>query len=459
MHALQFTIPLAVDPCKEYNSLAAPTATWAEDFIYPYHNTEWSAARSYLFSPDFSLPETLLGRHYGEYMLVYFYTKKYDDPEAVRQAWTNAGMMDSLMSFYALGGVSFEQVAALWNKEPFGTFFKDHDGLDYQARAYIEATLQAPAGFQEYDLEDYLGAGAARFHHYMVDPSVRTITILNGLTTKIVKGPYNGLDEDQVYDQEEVSEDDMRGAEVVTMVKFEGLDEPYVLINPGRLDFCQDWLRQKVTEIVVIQANNDLTDRDRELKRTGEQSKILVSSVPCMRLTGTATRTDRYPGVVETLSASGLEYYHIVYDILTDDLRYANLISPEIEMQLKKGSVSWQISGTDVLGCTHSGSASFTISAANYSLLNLQYQLLPGSKHYLGYSGNAAADEGAEVTDTYQCPNMDPQEHTFDPGYFFMADGEIPVNAGGTLSGSKTYDQGAGISTTFEWDFIPSTLP
>jgi hypothetical protein len=178
-----------------------------------------------------------------------------------------------------------------------------------------------------------------------------------------------------------------------------------------------------------------------------------------MKLTGTATRTDRSPGVVETLSASGLEFNHIIYDFISEDLRYANLISPEIEMQLKKGSVSWQISGTDVTGCTHSGSESFTITTNNYSLLNLQFQLLPGSHHYLGYTGNAGLDDGAEVTDTITCPDGDPQEHTFVPGYFFMSDGEISVTPSGSLSGSKTIDQGAGISTTFEWNFQASTLP
>jgi hypothetical protein len=460
MHALQFSFPLSVNPCSgEYAWMGEATATWAEDYVYHGHNTEWRLAKNYLNFPELAINNRYNWRDYGEYLLVYYYTRKYNDPDAVRQAWVNAGSFDSLMSFNSFGNMNFQQLGALWNKEPFDTFFKDSDGLDYQVKPAVDTTLKATGGFKEYDLWDWLKPGGARFFHYKVDPSVHTITILNGLTSKIVKGPNSGNADDLVYNQEDVSMDDMRGADVVTMVKFEGLDEPYVLPNPGRLDFCLDWLKQKVSEIVVIIANNDMTDRNRDLKSTGANTKILVSAVPCMKLTGTATKTNKSPGVVETLSASGLEYNYIVYDILSDQLRYANLISPQIQMQLKKGSVSWQISGTDVTHCTHTGSNSFSITQDNYSLLNLQFQLLPGSLHFMGYDGYAAPDDGAEVTDTIKCPETAPYESTYDPGYFFMPDGEIPVNPDGSLSGSKTFDQGAGISTTFEWNFQPSTLP
>ena len=459
MHALQFSFVLAVDPCTEYNWLAEATATWAEDYVYPGHNTEWRVAQFYLDSPHLAINNTKNWRDYGEYLLVYYYTQLNNYPEAVRDAWTAAGSMDSLLSFSTLGGMSYDQVASLWNKEPFDTFFKDSDGLDKLVKPWLDTTLQASGGFKAYNIDDYLKPGGARFYHYKIDPSVRTITYLNGLTTKISQGPYDGLADDFVYTQEDVSLEDMRGAEVVVMVKYAGLDQPYTFYAPSRLDFCQDWLTQKVSELVVININNDMTDRDRYLKSTGELSKILVSSAPCMKLTGTASKTFRWDSVTESLSASGLEYEFIAYDYLTEDFRLADLISPEIQMVLKKGSVAWQISGTNSNGCTYTGSDNFTITEDTYSSLSLQYQLLPGCRRFLGYEGYAGPDDGAEVTYTMKCPNQDPQVVTSAPGHFFMPDGETPITSGGTLSSSKTINEGGGVSTTFNWNLTPSTLP
>lgn len=458
MHALQFSYSLAVNPCTEYLWLGEATATWSEDYIYPDHNTEWRLAKTYLRTPQLAINNTSDWRQYGEYLLLYYHTHKYNDPDAVRQAWADAELMDSLEAFNALGGVEPDQLAALWNQEPFETFFKDTDNLDYRVSTAVNTTLTAAGGFKEYDLPANLRAGGAHFYHYMVDPSVRTITFLNGLTTKISIGPSDYSPDDFVYHQDAVSDDDMRGAEVVFMVKYEGLEDPYIFYFPERLNICQDWLTQKVSEIVVIVANNDMTDRDRVLKSTGVDSKILVTSAPCMKLTGTATRTNKFANVTETLSATGLQFEYYAYDILSQDLRQADLISPEIVMQLVGGSASWHISGTDSNGCTYSGSAAFTISEWNGAMLYQQFQLLPGSRRFLGYEGSAGPDSDAEVTYTVRCPNQAPETFTAGPGYFFMPDGETPVDAGGVLNGSILFEDSSG-STQFDWNLTPSTLP
>jgi hypothetical protein len=458
MHALQYSFSLAVNPCTEYLWLGEATATWTEDYIYPDHNTEWRLAKTYLSTPQLEINDTSGWRQYGEYLLLYFHTHKYNDPDAVRQAWANAEMMDSLEAFQAFNGVEPDQLAALWNKEPFETFFKDSDNLDYRVTPDVNATLTAAGGFNEYDLPANLKSGGARFYHYTVDPSVRTLTFLNGLTNKISKGPYEGLEDDFVYQQDAVSDDDSKGAEVVFMVKYAGLEDPYIFYFPERLNFCQDWLTQKVSEIVVIVANYDMTDRDRELKSTGLNSKIVVTSAPCMKLTGTATRTDKFANVTETLSASGLQYEYITYDWLSEDLRQADLISPEIVMRLVGGSASWHISGTDSNGCSYNGSAAFTISESNGAFLNLQFQLLPGSRRFLGYEGYAGPDPDAEMTYTVKCPDQDQETFTGSPGYFFMPDGETPVKASGVLNGSILFEDSSG-STQFVWNLTPSTLP
>ncbi len=228
---------------------------------------------------------------------------------------------------------------------------------------------------------------------------------------------------------------------------------------PEQLNICQDWLTLRVSEIVVIVANNDKTDRDRVLRSTGLDSKILVTSAPCMKLTGTAPVTYKWANVTETLSASGLQFEYYAYNILSEDLRQADLISLEIEMLLVGGSASWHISGTDSNDFPYSGSAAFTISESNWAVLDLQYQLLPGSRRFLGYEGSAGPDSDAEVTYAVHCPNQDPETVTGSSGYFFMPGGEMPITPGGLLAGSKTIDEGDGNSTTYNWSLSPSPLP
>ena len=459
MHALQFSFPLAVNPCGEYQWLGEATATWAEDFVYPDHDSEHRTAEWYLKKHSPVINDTANYRQYGEYLLVYYYTHKYNDPDAVRRTWASAGSNDSLMAFMNLGDMSAEQIASLWNIEPYGTWFADQDQVYYNITRNNTDTTLKTTGFNEYVLPDDLYPGSLLVYHYHVDPSVRTITFLNGLTTKITAGPDNGFPDDTVYNQTEVPYDDMMGANVVVMLKYEGLDEAYTWYTPARLDICQDWQTQRVSEMLIFMTNQDMSDRTRMLHATGANSRILVSSVPCMKLTGTASKTNKWSNVTETLSASGLEYKYIIYDYLSPDFRFANLISPEIQMVLDSGSVSWNIEGTDSNGCSYSGSDSFTITSDNSSMLTLKYQLLPGSLHYLGYDGNAGTDYGEYVSYIVQCPNEDPQTFTEPTGYFFMSDGEMPVDPSGKISGIKIIDNGGGNTTTFEWNLTPSTLP
>ena len=132
MHALQFSFTLKGSAyefaCTEYLWMGEATATWAEDYVYHDHNTEWKTAQQYLDTTKLRLNNREEGRDYGEYLLVYYHTRKYGDDDAVRQAWTAAQSVDSLTAFMSFGNFNFEQLAALWNQEPFETFFIDFRG-------------------------------------------------------------------------------------------------------------------------------------------------------------------------------------------------------------------------------------------------------------------------------------------------------------------------------------------
>ncbi len=455
MHALQFSFKLKVNPCVEYQWLGEATATWVEDFIYPSHNTEWRMAQSYLKTTFLAINDTTNWRQYGAYLLPYYFTKEYADPDAVRQAWVTAEYKDSLVSFRSLGGLNPFQVISLWNKKPFDTFFKDEEGLDYTVTPSIDETLKAGSGFKVYDLWDTLPVGGIRFMHYKVDPSVHTITYLNGLNTKITAGPYNEQLDNTIYKQDSDYYD--QWAEVAVMVKYAGHDEPYIWLGANnRLDFCQDWLSQKVSEIVVVAANIDLDDRTHQITSAGEKSKIIVSSVPCIKIQGTATVRHKYGGETETLTGSGLVY--MPYFDPSLDYRVNLLGADSIHMRLISGSVAWNIGGTDPSGCTYSGSDSFTINEGNNgSYINMYFSLLPGSKHYLGYEGTGGPDNGTEVTYTKNCPGYPTENPTETIGNFFMPDGTVPVGADGRLKGSKTVNEGGQLSTEWEWNFTPAT--
>jgi len=460
MHALQFSYNLAVDPCLEYRWLGEATASWAEEFVYPDHDTEWRLARYFLDNPWYRLHEQTGYHDYGLYLLVYERTQKYNEPGSVRQAWVNAQYMDSYESFLALGGLNFEQVAALWNKAPFSTFFQDEDTLPYQIKPKKDEILTAAGGFKEYVLEDTLLPGMIHAYHYTVDPSVRTITILDGLTTQLTQGLYHDRDGDLTYNQEQASEDDLRGAQIVTLVKFESTDEVWTAVNAWRQDFCQDWLKQRVSEILIFVTNNDLTDRNNWVQPTGVSTRILVSSVPCVKLQGSASVTTEYDGVTESLSASGLEYVSFSYLPELDLPPMVNIIDPEITMRLTGGSASWNIEGTDSDGCTYSGSDSFTITKdGNPSMLSLYFSLLPGSTHFMGYEGTGTLDSPTpESHYSVSCPDQPVQNFYPTVGNFFMPDGETPVSPDGRLTGEKVITEGE-IVTRWEWNFSPVTAP
>jgi hypothetical protein len=455
MHALQFSFSLAVNPCTEYSWLGEATASWAEDFVYPDHDTEWRFAKYFLNLPYKALNNRTDWRDYGEYLLIYYFTHKYNNPYAVRTAWTAAETLDSLEAFYSLGGLSADQVASLYNKEPFGAFFKDHDTLPYSG-FHLSRTLKPAGGFNEFSLVTGIPAGAIYIDHFTVDPSVRTLTILDGMTTKIIAGPYEGVGEDRIYNQEDPDPDTIRGAQTVTLIKVDGQDA-WQTVNPGRQDFCLDWVKQRVTELLVIQTNQDLTDRNRELRTAGERTKILVSTAPCMSLHGAASKTITFDGVTETLAASGLEYVLTGFEPSFDP-QYVNLLAPNIDMHLVKGEVSWSIQGADSDGCTYSGSDSFTLTEwSNPSQLTLYYDLLPGSRRFMGYEGTGSTDSPMpEVSYTVSCPDRPTQTFEEVVGYFFMPDGTIPVGGDGSLKGAATLDDG-GQTILYEWNLSPGT--
>ncbi len=452
MHALQFSYNLAVNPCLEYRWLGEATAAWAEDYVYPDHDFEWRVAKYYLDSPSSMLNDTHHFRDYGIYLLVYQHTQRHNDPGAVRMAWQAAQTVDSLEAFYALGGLNFEQVISLWNKEPFGTFFKDHDTLPYQIEPVKSGVLRADGGFTNYRLDDVLLTGGIYAYHYTVDPSVRTLSLLNGVSYKLNIETEEG---DSTYEQTRVDDENQRG-EMIALVKFEGHDEPYTILNPGRLDFCQDWKHQRVSELLVFIVNSDLADRNQWSGGGGYPSRILVSSLPCMGLRGSAERSTSYDGITETISANNLEFELSSY--LPDLPPIFNAIHPDISMRLTGGTAQWSIQGVDSQGCEYKGGQGFTLTeGSNPSNLWMRFDLLPGSSHYRGYHGTVTLDSASpKVSYTVSCPDKPTEnvEQVVGPIVNFFRD--TPAKLDGALAGNLSQVEGD-IVTNWVWNLTPVT--
>lgn len=452
MHALQYAFPMKDNKCSEYDWIAEASATWAEDLVYKSTNSEWRYAQGYLDNTGKIINDRSDLHDYGAYLLPFFYSREYDNEIGMRYVWQNAGSMDSLQAAQALINFNYEQVEMLWNQEPFNTWLLAEEGMTYHAKAEVDGTLTPGGGFNEVPLKDDLQVGAIRFFHYTVAEAARTIIFMDGLTTKISRVSQG---DNKVFQQDPVSYDDSKGAQVLLLVKYQGQDEPWRLFNPGSYGFCQDWSQQKISEFLVIQNNQDMTDRNRTLTSTGEDSRFVVTSVPCIQVKGTAKRTIEANGVTTKMESSDLTFEYAGFD--PGWPWQADIIGNQnIHMAVKSGTVSWNISGTDQNGCTYSGSDSFTLHPENNgSSLTLYHGYLPGSQQHIGYYGSASPDSGEYATYTVKCPDEDPVDFDEYGLIFFIPDGMTPVTASGALQGQIVIDNGGGITETFEWNLQP----
>jgi len=452
-HALQFSYPMMNDKCSEYDWMAEATATWAEDFAYPDHDTEWEYAKAYLDSVSEPIYDRTDLRDYGLYLLPFFTTREHGSM-LMRYAWMNAGWMDSLQAFRGLANLNPDQVEALFNQSPFSQYFFNKESMPYRVTPEDMKVIKASGGYQEYSMKDELYPGAMRFYHFYVDPTVRTLVFYDGLNQKLSRVPEYDGSGDFIYEQTDISEEERLGAEVIYLAKSQGDSERWQLINPGNYSYCLDWNKQLISEVLVILVNQDMTQRDRQLISVGEDSKIIATSMPCIRVSGSAKVTHSFDGVTTTINATNLVYE--MYGFNPDWFPMSNLIGTnDIAMGIKSGNVTYKTEGTNSDGCTYSGSDSFTITEYNGSQLSLHHQYLPGSEQFLSYDGTGAPDDGSEGHYSVSCPDEPVQNFTDTGLIFFLQHGDYPIKADGSLQGQWVLDQGGGVISVYEWDLKP----
>jgi hypothetical protein len=481
MHAIQFAG--TIQNCGDYRWLKEATATWAEDFVYKDANSEWGVVSGFLDHPDYSLDANANLHDYGAYLWPYFLTHQLNDNSIIRTMWEKAATEpNSFMAVLNALPTEFQDyywpifLGKLWNKAPFEEYYKTEDQLLKTVKMQSDQTISAASGEQAIPLAGDFEIGAARFYHITVDPSVRSLTILNGLGRKLSIGPADDVwltDGDQIYQSEELSASDAAGATLVVLMKVAGSD--YQMINMGMSDLqsefhthCVD-VQGKIEDLVIIQSNADFENPTHVISPKGLPTTVFANNLPCWKVSGSSSVTWTNAGITRKFSTTNAVYSYPSGwpDLSMDPYKYSNnvLAYPYIQLVLLSADVNWSISGTDSGNCTYSGSG--TISApeqpgAGSESVTIYNGVLPGSPTYRGYIGGGSTLDDEIIT--YSITGEDCPTEGTDYGSFqfleiplLMDRANIKVPAGsGVLSGSYEWeDQGS--FTSLEWNLTPQT--
>lgn len=481
MHAIQFAG--TIQNCGDYRWLKEATATWAEDFVYKDANSEWGVVSGFLDHPDYSLDANAGLHDYGAYLWPYFLTHQLNDNSIIRTMWEKAATEpNSFMAVINALPTEFQDyywpvfLGTLWNKAPFEEYYKTEDQLLKTVKMQSDQTISAASGEQAIPLDGDFEIGAARFYHITVDPSVRSLTILNGLGRKLSKGPADDVwltDGDQIYLSEELSTSDTAGATLVVLMKVAGSD--YQMINMGMSDVqsesnthCVD-VQGKIEDLVIIQSNADFENPTHVISPKGLPTTVFANNLPCWKVSGSASYTWTNDGITRKFSTTNAVYsYPSAWpDLSKDPYKYLNngFAYPYIQLFLLSADVNWSISGTDSLNCTYSGSGTFSAPeqpGAGSESVTIYNGVLQGSPTYRGYIGGGSTLEDEIITYSItgeDCPTEGKDYGSFQfleiPLLMDRANIKVPAG-GGVLSGSYEWeDQGS--HTSLEWNLTPQT--
>jgi hypothetical protein len=478
MHAIQYG--MGAQSWTEYGWVMESLAVWAEDYVYPNANSEWELAPQYMNQTEHALK--FVGadelRQYGTYLLPYLLTHTMDPTAAVvRRIWENAATMDNsyLAIRAAVPAASRDHywgafMYTLWNKAPFMEYYKNADKLTASVKPQQPAPVQVTAGSQpfNYQLAGSWPTGGIRYYHFTFpDASVRSLTLLNGLSHHLRQGPVEDVDygpvlpADKTYLSTESPDEQAAGLTMVGMMKVAGQSgwKP-VLLSPDLRSFsyCFD-LEGKIEELVIAISSADWENPTRTMQPQGRSTTLYATNMPCWEYRGTSRITSHNAGVTWTYSASNVTYGD-PYEMLVP----MGMTFPVTTFYLMGADVAWSVSGTDSIGCTYSGSGSFAVSehlGHGSDSIILYDGILPGGPTYRGYYGQGAPDEGTEVEYTVTCDDGSdtfqdyPAQFLYIPLYENRAN--VKVAANGTLSGSYQEDLGYGDYIRYEWNLTPRT--
>ena len=486
MHALQDALPL--NKCKpSYKWLMEATAMWSEDHIYPLAKSEHPYAKYYLKRPSVRLDDTDDLHHYGAYLLFYYLTHTVDpSAQVVAQTWQNC--IDTENTYQAIDDAVNQIVpemhdfywtgflASLWNKAPFYQYYKMGDQLDetvvpVEGNSTTPITASSGQGITQLPAEIPTG-GAVYRHLSFPGDSVRSVTVLNGMGYKLRIGPASENEElspwvedgDKTYLFDDISYDDLTGANLILLMKVEGLDgQSLPMITPYSNfqdhGFCLD-AQGKIEDMVVILSNWDVAHPDRIMKPLGLPTTIFANNIPCDQLSGTSSHSfpmDSYGYVVGHTQAT-ISYENL--EILDYDYLYPVHVFPVLYLSQVSAQVSWDISGGhDNYWYTGSGNYSAGETSGEIEILQ---GVLAGGPSYRGYGGSGYPDDDTEISYVYHWTDDDGEysETLTEYAWQFLDTYEAvqyhgayyPVEADGSFSASGSYTDEEGATYTWDWN-------
>ena len=366
-------------------------------------------------------------------------------------------------------------LATLWNKAPYSTYYATKDGLTTTAAPAGGASVpvSAPAGEQVTPLYAELPTGGAiYFDLKFPDSSVRSLTILNGLGTKLSTGDASsvtllGGDGDETYLTEDLSPADLQGVTVELLLKAAGQAAqgyPSVLthrqITIEQFGYCMD-MQGALDEVVVILSNADFANPDRIMKAVGLPVTVWANNVPCWQVTGTASAIDHDDyGMSHEVQGTVTFGWPSDFPVPGTYQNLANLVFPETGLRLLSAQAHWSVSAGAKQDCSYSGSGDYTASEAANDSLTIAQGLTPGSPTYRGYEGQGGADPGTTGSYTVTCDgDTYTQDWSDGPPDFLnipLGDvencGPIRVDASGNMSGSCTVPNYEGRYQQYQWN-------
>ncbi len=437
------------------------TATWAEDDVYPDHQTEQEYAGSYL--DQMTLPVDDDGEvafPYGAYLLFQWATRgESQDRAFVRRAFENHEAEPQVRAvddaFPTVGGMKFgferlwgQFVDQTWNRNP-GESFWGVDALTAGAQAVLppfELSVD-PDGDAGWEIDVGVRHLAARIYRFtLTDPNVRTIHFFDGLTYKIVTQTLEDGSEYLARDFLGTPMEGQRGS--ATRVFLKRGDRWISLGNQsashGNRSICQDTPAEEVQEIAIAFADS-VPEQGHSLRPPGDLPLLWVTNIGCDHWEGsvTARTSPAEPNTPqETITAT---------NVLFTRWHPGGIDGGELEFQLESADVSWTMNDT-IDNCTFQGSQSWRQTPANGSGgLGFVPTIMSGPSHRI-YQAHASSTvpvdytvrctwpDGSTTTDTYtKTVEWLTTESAVDPAWNPKVDDTGQVAAGTADDGQMTH--------------------
>lgn len=445
MHAVQFAYhPAAACDDEAQRWLREATATWAEDWIFPFVQDEHRFARYLLDVPELPLEkfDELPGdpsdpivpiakaHQYGGYLFPY-YLAQASDPNLIRKIWSaTTGTTSVLQAIDDSIPGGFKRVWPAftrfnWNRKDtaWGKYreFRSQNPLgDHLQRTATPVKDFAPRLVALSGLDDQIRLEApvehlaARYYHFKFPDTdgpdggpPRSVLFYNGQTFKLSE-QEDLVDFQKTYRHlvtDGVPEAAKRGASIWALFKIAGEQawrEPEEWTGKETRFFCRDRKSERIEELVLVVSNSAFDDPYR-LKPPDEPPLLFFSKVGCWRWKAlTQVKYDSGPGGFRTtVSASNVLFAHP--DV--PDLDEAQ--DGRLQFFPVGGQIDWEIEGTlavdDGTFCTLTGNGHRTIGAdrASNNYLETANFVLPGAAWFHAYAG---AGSTGGFTETDICP-------------------------------------------------------